>query len=99
MYPETGKVSRRTFLRLAGGATGVLALAACTPVASPAGGEGAAVPAEAKSLSVWAHRSFAPPADDVLLANINKWGQDNGVELEVVAEIEVPTMNDRLMAA
>jgi ABC-type glycerol-3-phosphate transport system substrate-binding protein len=98
MHPEYGKLTRRSFLRMAGGATGLVALAACAPVAAPAG-EGGAAPAEAKSLSVWAHRSFAPPADDILLANIDKWGKDNGVELEVVAEIEVPTMNDRLMAA
>jgi multiple sugar transport system substrate-binding protein len=99
---ELKRLSRRDFLRLAGGAVSVTALAACAPMAAPGAaptGSGAAEPAQARSLTVWAHRSFAPPADDVLLANINRWGQENNVDLDLVAEIEVPTMNERLVAA
>jgi ABC-type glycerol-3-phosphate transport system substrate-binding protein len=98
---ESTRLSRRSFLRLAGGAVSLTALAACAPVAAPGAstGGGAGEPAEAKSLTVWAHRSFAPPADEVLLASIDKWGEENGVDLEVVAEIDVPVMNDRLVAA
>jgi multiple sugar transport system substrate-binding protein len=97
------KFSRRQFLRLAGGVGAGLALAACAPVqvqVEPAGEVSApAPPPEKKALTVWAHRSFAPPADEVLLENINRWGQENNVELEVVAEIEEPIMNERFMAA
>lgn len=95
------RVSRRDFLKLAGGTGAALALAACSPVAPAAPGAtgGGGEPAEAKSLTVWAHRSFAPPADDVLLANIEDWAAQNNVDLELVAEIEVPTMNERLVAA
>ncbi len=96
---ESNRLSRRSFLRLAGGAVSLTALAACAPGAAPGSSSGGGEPAEAKSLSVWAHRSFAPPADEVLLASIDRWGQENGVDLEVVAEIDVPVMNDRLVAA
>ena len=81
-------LSRRGFLKAAGGVSAVAFLAACAPVGAPGGG--GASPDEDKSLEVWAHRSFAPPADDVLLANIERWAEDNGVDLELVAEIEVP---------
>lgn len=95
-------LSRRDFLRLAGGAAGMTALAACAPVtvpgAAPAGGDDAA-PASVTEMTVWAIRSFAPPADDVLLANIEAWASQNNVELDLVAEIEVPTLNERLAAA
>jgi multiple sugar transport system substrate-binding protein len=93
------KLSRRGFLKAGGGVSAAVLLAACAPTVAPTTGGEAAAPAADKSLSVWAHRSFAPPADDVLLASINQWGEENGVTLEVVAEIDVPTMNDRLMAA
>ena len=94
------KLSRRGFLKVSGGVSAAMLLAACAPVATPTTGGGeAAAPAAAKSLSVWAFRTFAPPADDVLLAQIDTWGKENGVDLEVVAEIDVPTMNDRIMAA
>ena len=98
MQAKQTSLSRRGFLKATGTFGAAALLAACAPVASP-GGAGDAPAAEARSLNVWAHRSFAPPADDVLLAQIETWGEENGVELEVVAEIDVPTMNDRLMAA
>ncbi len=98
MSQSKNHLSRRGFLKLTGSAAAVTLLAACAPVAQAPGG-GAAEPAAAKSLTVWAHRSFAPPADDVLLANIEKWAEENGVDLELVAEIEVPIMNERLTAA
>ncbi len=99
---QSNRLSRRDFLRLAGGAAGITALAACAPMAAPgaapaAGGD--AAPAAATELTVWAIRSFAPPADDVLLANIESWADQNNVKLDLVAEIEVPTLNERLAAA
>lgn len=97
MHANESKVSRRAFLKTTGAVGAMALLAACAPVAAPGGG--AAPAEEAKSLTVWAFRSFAPPADDVLLGQIDTWGKENNVDLEVVAEIEVPTMNDRLMAA
>lgn len=99
MSEQNHSLSRRGFLKATGLAGAAAFLAACAPTVAPTGGEGDAPAEEARALTVWAHRSFAPPADDVLLANIDKWGEENGVELEVVAEIEVPTMNERLMAA
>jgi multiple sugar transport system substrate-binding protein len=98
MSQNSSRLSRRGFLRAAGGLSAAAFLAACAPMTVPAADSGGAA-AEAKSLTIWAHRSFAPPADDVLLANIDKWGKDNGVELEVIAEIEVPTMDQRFAAA
>lgn len=96
MPANESKVSRRAFLKSTGAVGAMALLAACAPVGSPGGG--AAPAEEAKSLSVWAFRSFAPPADDILLGQIDTWGKENNVDLEVVAEIEVPTMNERLMA-
>lgn len=93
-------LSRRAFLKVSAGAAATAALAACVPAAAPTGDSGgAAEPAQSRSLTVWAHRSFAPPADEILLNNIETWAAENNVDLELVAEIEVPTMNDRLVAA
>jgi multiple sugar transport system substrate-binding protein len=96
---NAGQFSRRTFLKVSGSAAAMAALAACAPAAAPTGAPGAAPPAEARSLTVWAHRSFAPPADEILLNNIETWARENNVDLDLVAEIEVPTMNERLVAA
>ncbi len=96
------KLTRRGFLKASGGVSAAMLLAACAPAVTPttpSTGEAGAQPAAANSLTVWAHRSFAPPADDVLLAQIDTWATENNVEVELVAEIDVPTMNDRLMAA
>lgn len=102
----TMRLSRRRFLKASALASGATLLAACAaPPAAPAADKPAeAAPTTApaageKSLTVWAHRSFAPPADDVLIANINRWAEQNGVKLDLVAEIEVPTMNERTVAA
>jgi multiple sugar transport system substrate-binding protein len=99
---QSNRLSRRDFLRLAGGAVSVTALAACVPVAAPGAApaaEGDGAPAAVTEMTVWAIRSFAPPADDVLLANIESWASQNNIELDLVAEIEVPTLNERLAAA
>lgn len=99
---QAKRLSRRDFLRLAGGAVGVTALAACAPVAAPGAapaGGGAAAPAEVTDMTVWVIRSFAPPADDVLIANVETWAAQNNIDLDLVAEIEVPTLNERLAAA
>ena len=99
------RISRRQLLKAGAFVGGTALLSACAapstpavdesartaPVTAPSGGE--------KSLTVWAHRSFAPPADDVLIANINQWAEKNSVKLDLVAEIEVPIMNERTVAA
>lgn len=99
---QAKRLSRRDFLRLAGGAVSVTALAACAPMAAPgaapAGGD-ASAPAQVTDMTVWVIRSFAPPADDVLIANVEAWAEQNSIELDLVAEIEVPTLNERLAAA
>ena len=43
---ESKQLSRRSFLRLAGGAVGVAALAACTPAMAPGGGPCGAIPGQ-----------------------------------------------------
>lgn len=96
VLPQT--LSRRSFLKASGIASAAMVVAACAP-AAPGGGAGDVPDAEVRSLTVWGHRTFAPASDDVLLGNIDQWGAENNVELEVVAEIETPTMNERLMAA
>jgi len=74
------RISRRQLLKAGAFMSGTALLAACAaPPAAPAVDKSAeaaptTAPAAAeKSLTVWAHRSFAPPADDVLIANINRW--------------------------
>lgn len=96
--PVSQPLSRRTFLKVSVGAAATAALAACAPAVAPSG-SGEAAPNPSRSLTVWAHRSFAPPADEILLNNIETWARENSVDLELVAEIEVPTMNERLVAA
>jgi multiple sugar transport system substrate-binding protein len=72
--------------------------AAAAPTTAPAAAP-AAAPTGERALTVWAHRSFAPEADDILLANIERWAEEQDVTLDLVAEIEVPTMNERMAAA
>ncbi len=95
------RLSRRSFLRLAGSAVSLSALAACVPAGAPgaAPATGGDAPAAVTDMTVWVIRSFAPPADDVLIANVEKWASENSVNLDLVAEIEVPTLNERLAAA
>ena len=62
MHGSEAKVSRRAFLKTTGAVGAMALLAACAPVAATGGG--AAPAEEAKSLTVWAFRSFAPPADE-----------------------------------
>ena len=92
------EVSRRSFLRLAGGMTGVALLAACTPAASSpppaADGSGSAKPYEGQTLTVagmaWMWEATAPLYEQFL--------EETGITLEIAAfgqqEIE-----DKLMQA
>lgn len=84
MATRSGKLSRRSFLKLTGGAAALTALAACNPVAAPAGGGGgAAEPAQAKSLRFWMWNTFAPAADEVIQEKILAWGEANDVNIEI----------------
>ena len=76
-----GTLSRRGFLKAAGGMTAALALAACAaPVAAP-GGSGA--PAAEKSVRFWMWNTYAPEADDILEQGIRAWTEANGITIDI----------------
>ncbi|MFN8444561.1 MAG: extracellular solute-binding protein [Caldilineaceae bacterium] len=58
-----------------------LILAAC--VAPQAGAGGAAAPAEKPKLTIWAATTFTPDADKTQDDQIKKWGEENGVEIDL----------------
>lgn len=93
----TRKLSRRRILRSGAAAASLTAIASLLPVAGAGCSQIGLAPK--KKMTVWIIRSFAPPADEVLLGHVDKWGKEKGLDLEVVAEIEEPTLNQRLMAA
>jgi multiple sugar transport system substrate-binding protein len=96
-YPQTRRkimvekhVSRRQFLRLAGGAAGIGLLAACVPAGpaapgtAPAGDTGAAAPAqEPGTLWVFHKQDFHPEYNDYLRAHIVKFAEERNLELDV----------------
>ena len=77
---ESTLFTRRSFLRVAGGATALAALAACTPAAAPSGEGGAA---QDVSISFWMWNTYAPEADDILEQGILAWGEENGMNIEI----------------
>lgn len=81
---KSSRISRRVFLRGAAAAAGVLAVAACTPVAtSPAGSGGAAPAAESPKITVWTSATFTTDADTLQDEQITSWCTENGVELDL----------------
>jgi len=87
-------LSRRSFLRLAGGAIGVTALAACAPPAAapaaapaaPAGGEAApaAAPAqESGALWVVLKQDFHPAYNEYLKTKMTEYAESNGWTIEI----------------
>ncbi len=93
---EVNQLSRRSFLRLAGGAVGLAALAACTPAMAPSGEGGA--PAGATSINFWMWNTYAPEADDVLEQGILAWGEENGINIEISRDSD-SDMASKLMPA
>lgn len=77
-------LSRRQFLRGSAISTGVLLLAACAPVATPAGDSGGAAPAAAAvPLVVWTSQTFTTDADALQDGQINTWAAENNVEMQL----------------
>ncbi|MFZ1756868.1 MAG: substrate-binding domain-containing protein [Caldilineaceae bacterium] len=84
---QNRRISRRDFLRGAAVATGVLAVAACTPIAPGATsspGAGSAAPAAEKpKITVWTSATFTTDADALQDEQITGWCAENGVELDL----------------
>ncbi len=72
------QVSRRQFLRLAGGAAGVVALAACAPAAAPAGGGETSVSEEPIVIRYAGLDGMGARVE----AFMSSWVEDNGYTLE-----------------
>lgn len=84
---KTG-LSRRHFLRLSGGALGVMALAACVPAGAPASapaaeGSGAAIVSEDTPLWVLQTQDFHPDYNDFVRKHIEDFAREKGYALEV----------------
>ena len=80
MQARSSQLSRRNFLKFAGGAAAITALAACAPMTAPADGDMAA---QEKTLRFWMWNTFAPEADEVMQEMILAWGEENGVTIEI----------------
>lgn len=81
-------LSRRQFLRLSGGALGVVALAACAPVGAPASapsGEGASGSMVAADTPLWVLQTqdFHPDYNDFVRKHIEDFAKEKGYALEV----------------
>ncbi len=104
-------LSRRSFLRLAGGAIGVTALAACVPpaaapAAAPAESGGEAAPAETaapaaepKTLWVLHKQDFQPEYNDFMRAHIVQFAESKGLTLDVNFTAGFQTGGDLTMIA
>ena len=93
---KSNQLSRRSFLRFAGGAVALTALAACTPGVAPVSQTGGA--AQEVSLNFWMWNTYAPEADDVLEQGIRAWAQENGMTLEISRDSD-GDMASKLMPA
>jgi ABC-type glycerol-3-phosphate transport system substrate-binding protein len=79
-------VSRREFLRLAGGVAGVSLMAACVPAAptaAPVDGGAAAPAQEPSTLWVLHKQDFHPDYNDLIRAHIVQFAEERNVELDV----------------
>ncbi len=99
-------VSRRQFLRLAGGAVGVTALAACVPAApttAPSAGSdsgsGSAPAAEPTTLWVLHKQDFHPEYNDYMRAHIVQFAESKGLTLDVNFTAGFQTGGDITMIA
>jgi multiple sugar transport system substrate-binding protein len=81
-------LSRRQFLRVSGGALGVMALAACAPVGAPAGAPAAEAPtgltvAGDTPLWVLQTQDFHPDYNDLVRSHVENFAREKGYALEV----------------
>jgi multiple sugar transport system substrate-binding protein len=82
-------MSRRQFLRLSGGAVGMVALVACAPAVPPAsapaaeGGSGAVTVSEDTPLWVLQTQDFHPDYNDFVRKHIEDFAREKGYALEV----------------
>jgi ABC-type glycerol-3-phosphate transport system substrate-binding protein len=88
-------LSRRSFLRIAGGAVGLAALTACAPAVAPAGEGG---PEQSVSVNFWMWNTYAPDADDILEQGILNWAAENGMDIEISRDSD-SDMASKLMPA
>ena len=84
---QTG-LSRRQFLRLSGGALGVMALAACAPVGSPSAAPSGDAPggiSVAADTPLWVLQTqdFHPDYNDFVRRHIEDFAREKGYALEV----------------
>ncbi|MCL4861009.1 MAG: extracellular solute-binding protein [Caldilineaceae bacterium] len=84
---QTG-LSRRQFLRLSGGALGVMAMAACAPVGSPSAAPSGDAPggiSVAADTPLWVLQTqdFHPDYNDFVRRHIEDFARENGYALEV----------------
>ncbi len=78
------RLTRRSFLKFAGGTVAIGALAACVPATTaPAGDGGAAPAAEVGSLWVLHKQDYHPEYNDFIRAQIVDYAEANNLELEV----------------
>src|SRR5690554_6510800 len=80
---QSSQLNRRTFLRLVGGVTAGMALAACAPATVPEGGSGAAPAVERPSLIYWAPQHFIPEQNDYYTESLTLAAQANDFDVEV----------------
>jgi multiple sugar transport system substrate-binding protein len=80
---KTHRVSRRGMLKIMGGTMAMAALAACAAPAAPASDAGGDAPAEVTGeLTVVHRREYFKEMEDLFVAAVMAWGEENGVEIE-----------------
>lgn len=103
------KVTRRTFLRLAGGVTAGMVVVACAPATGPAAAPGAAPAAERPDLVFWAPQHFITEQNEFFTQSIEMAAAANDFAVDVQlfpwgeyhqkqnAAIEAGTLPDALL--
>ncbi|MCC6169271.1 MAG: sugar ABC transporter substrate-binding protein [Caldilineaceae bacterium] len=105
----SSRLDRRSFLRLVGGVSAGMALAACVPAVAPQGGESGAPAAERAALVYWAPQHFIPEQNDFYTESLKLAAETNGFDVDVQlfpwgeytqkqnAAIEAGTLPDALL--
>ncbi len=86
MNQVNNQFSRRQLLKLMGGTAGMVALAACAPVAAPTAGEGEAAEAPAAApgtLTVEHRREYFQEMEELFSEAVQNWAGENNVEVEL----------------
>lgn len=102
-------VTRRSFLRLAGGVTAGMVVAACAPATAPSAGPGGAPAAERAALIFWAPQHFITEQNDFFTESVELAAAANDFDVDVQlfpwgeyhqkqnAAIEAGTLPDALL--